>query len=80
MIGLPLSNATRRMAAPEGWDHAVHGICHTLEIYDADGWMISAWQPSEAERERLLNGAPVLLFIQGTNHPVVSVEVMEQPA
>ncbi|MHC2087201.1 hypothetical protein [Methylobacterium sp. CM6244] len=75
MISLPLADATRRMAAPEGWDHARDGICHTLEICDNDGWMISAWQPSPAEIERLRDGAPLFLHIQGTAHPVVALSI-----
>lgn len=75
MKAIPLTDATRRLGAPNGWDHERDGLCHTLEICDRDGWMISAWQPSPAELKRLNEGKPVFLFIQGTVHPVVSLDV-----
>jgi hypothetical protein len=76
MKSIPLSNATRRMGAPKDWDHETMGICHTLEICDRDGWMISAWQPTQQELERINAGQPIFLGIQGHDmHPVVSIEV-----
>lgn len=82
MNSLPLSDATRRLGAPKNWDHESDGLCHTLEICDRDGWMISAWQPSPAELDRIKSGQPIFLFIQGAVHPVVSlaVGVEERPA
>jgi len=75
MIALPLADATRRLGAPEGWDHDRDGVCHTLEILDRDGWMVSAWSPTVEELRRLLNGKPIFLHIQGTHHPVVAITV-----
>jgi hypothetical protein len=80
MLASPLIAPTRRLSAPEKWDHAEQGLCHTLEILDHDGWMISAWTPSEAEIKRLLAGSPVLLMIKGTIHPVVALDVAGNPA
>lgn len=80
MIALPIENATRRLGAPKQWDHAEEGICHTLEIVDRDGWMISAWKPSPAEIMRLAAGAPMFLHIQGASHPVVALVVGEKPS
>jgi hypothetical protein len=78
MTPLPLRDHTRRMAAPEGWNHETQGICGTLEIFDTpDGRMVSAWQPSPAELQRLSEGEPVILSIQGTAHPVVSLSVAD---
>lgn len=77
MDSLPLADCTRRMAAPANWDHAQDGICHTLEIVDRDGWMISAWKPTTAELVRLQEGQPLFLFIKGTIHPVVGLTVGE---
>ena len=77
MNSLPLADCTRRLGAPKQWDHAKDGLCHTLEICDRDGWMISAWQPTEAELKRIAEGKPVFLFIQGQVHPVVSLAVGE---
>jgi hypothetical protein len=75
MNALPLNNATRRLGAPLSWDHERDGICHTLDICDQDGWMTSAWRPSEMELARLNAGAPVYLQIGGSVHPVVSLFV-----
>ena len=77
MRSMPLENVTRRLGAPSSWDHAEEGLCHTLEIFDRDGWMISAWEPTPAERERLAAGARVFLHVQGTRHPVVGMSVEE---
>lgn len=83
MNSLPLTDATRRLGAPKRWDHSQEGICHTLEIHDRDGWMLSAWRPTEAELKRINEGQPIWLHIQGVSHPVVSlsvgVEETEQP-
>jgi hypothetical protein len=63
------------MAAPANWNHETDGICHTLEIWDVEGYMISGWLPSAAELERLQRGEPLFLHIQGTRHPVVGFSV-----
>lgn len=80
MHSIELTDATRRLAAPKNWDHGRDGICHTLEICDRDGFMISAWVPTEAERERIARGAPIFLHVQGVEHPVVGFSIGEVPA
>jgi hypothetical protein len=75
MKALPQYGHTRRLGAPKSWDHAEQGICHTLEIVDRDGFMVSAWQPTAAELARLNAGQPLYLGIQGTAHPVVFLKV-----
>jgi len=75
MHPLPLKCHTRRLAAPETWNHARSGLCHTLEIFDAGGWMTSAWRPSALELQRLAGGAPLFLMIGGAQHPVVNMAV-----
>jgi hypothetical protein len=75
MNSIPLTDATRRLGAPLNWNHETDGICHTLEICDRDGWMISAWMPTDAERQRIAEGAAVFLHIQGISHPVVGMSV-----
>jgi hypothetical protein len=72
MKSVPIENCTRRLGAPQEWDHSQAGICHTLEIVDTpDGFMVSAWRPSERELELLNQGRPILLGIKGRSHPVV---------
>jgi hypothetical protein len=78
MKALALKDCTRRLGAPPRWDHGWQGICHTLEICDRDGWMISAWRPTPAELARLNEGQPLFLHIAGTAHPVVALSVGEQ--
>lgn len=80
MKSLPLADCTRRLGAPAGWDHERDGLCHTLEICDRDGFMISAWMPSAAELQRLNDGQPLFLHIQGVAHPVVALSVGMEPA
>lgn len=80
MKSLPLTDATRRLGAPANWNHETDGICHTLEICDRDGFMISAWAPTDAERERIAKGAPIFLHIQGQTHPVVGFAIGDIPA
>lgn len=79
MHSIQLTDATRRLGAPKGWDHSRDGICHTLEICDRDGFMISAWMPSDAERARIAAGAPIFLHVQGVDHPVVGFTIGEAP-
>ena len=77
MDPMELTDATRRLGAPAEWNHEKDGICHTLDIHDRDGWMISAWQPTEAELARIAEGKPIFLHIQGSAHPVVALSVGE---
>ncbi len=41
--------------------------------------MVSAWEPTEQELARLVNGAKIELKVLGTIHPAVSVEVGDVP-
>lgn len=41
--------------------------------------MVTAWEPTPAEIERIRAGAPVLLRVLGTAHPPVMIEVGEAP-
>lgn len=76
MKSLPIDGHTRRLRAPSNWNHETDGICHTLEILDTpDGFMVSAWGMTDAERKRIADGAPLYLHIQGVQHPVVSMVV-----
>lgn len=77
MRNLELSDCTRRMGAPDDWDHERMGICHTIDICDRDGWMVSGWQPTPAEIEQLRRGASIWLMIRGEVHPVISLMVAD---
>ena len=82
MHSIPLQEPSRRLGAPKEWDHSEEGICHTLEIWDREGFMISGWRPSAKELEKLNAGEPLFSHIQGRAHPVVAMSVgyEKQPA
>jgi len=75
MNSIPLEKPDRRLGAPSNWNHETDGICHTLDIWDRDGFMISGWRPSAAELAKLNAGEPLFLHIRGTVHPVVALSV-----
>ncbi len=79
MRTIPIKGCTRRIGAPEGWDHEKDGICHTVEVVDQEidgsNWMTTAWIPKPDELKRLNDGMPILLMIMGSRHPVVSLQI-----
>jgi hypothetical protein len=75
MNSIPLENPSRRLGAPPNWNHETDGICHTLDIWDEAGSMISGWLPSAADLAKLNAGEPLFLHIVGTVHPVVCFSV-----
>ncbi len=75
MKSIPIKGHTRRIGAPVNWDHSEKGICHTIEVLDEGGWMMSAWLPTPKELEQLNAGYPIILSIGGNRHPVVSLVI-----
>lgn len=75
MKPVPLLNPDRRIGAPAGWDHEKDGLCHTIEVWDREGFMISAWRPTEKELEALNAGKCFYLAISGRVHPVIWMQV-----
>lgn len=79
-----IDGATRVFGAPAGHDNETEPLkISDLPIQDTilDGFpfMVSAWEPTPAELESLKKGAPILLYIGGNIHPVVSVIVGDIP-
>ncbi|WP_063807072.1 hypothetical protein [Burkholderia ubonensis] len=78
MLIREIEGATRRLGAPADWGQS-KSACDTLPIVDVETdngpFMVSAWQPTAEELAALNAGAPIRLWIQGTNHPVVALEV-----
>lgn len=74
---LDFEGATRRLGAPKDWNYEKDGICWGLDVIDHDGYMVSLWQPSPAELELLNQGKPVQLWVMGTGHPPVNLQVVE---
>jgi hypothetical protein len=79
MIPGRIPGATRVLGAPAGWDVSANGLCSGLAIRDCDGVMLSSWQPSPEEIERIVAGAPVHLYVWGAGHPPVALEVPLPP-
>lgn len=74
MTPFPIEPCTRRMISPSGMEDE----CNTLEINETHDpiWgnlMRSAWMPDDEERAAIASGAPVILSIVGTSHPVVAI-------
>lgn len=79
MIPQRIEGATRYLGAPPNWQPE-DGTCDHLAIKDEtlDGGapvMISAWEPTPDELQRLNEGKPVYLQIIGRGHPPVYVWV-----
>jgi hypothetical protein len=83
MLVARIPNATRVLGAPSGWDKSKQGTCGGLPIQDMDTsagpGMMSLWEPTPDELERLKAGAKVSLLVLGTVHPPVSVAVGMPP-
>lgn len=72
-----IEGATRILGAPQQWNHTI-SECQSLPIIDtAEGWMVSQWKPSYDEVETLRQGGTLLMWVHGTVHPVVGLDVSE---
>lgn len=71
-----IRGATRVLGKPNGMSDEQ---CSPLHIHDTviDGfpYMVSAWIPTPAEVELIKRGQPIFLYINGTTHPPVMLEV-----
>lgn len=81
MLVQRIQRHTRVLGAPPGWDPSVdkNGPCMGLPIRDTvlsqTCFMLSAHEPTPEELKALLEGAPLILGVQGINHPVVFLHV-----
>lgn len=80
MIPARVEGATRWLGAPRDWRPEENGDCSHLAIRDdfLDGGMpvmISAWEPTPAEIQKIIEGKPIYLQICGSAHPPVAVWV-----
>lgn len=75
---------TRIFGKPQDWNEAENGPCGALSVCDivSDGkkFMESLWTPTDEERAAIANGAPVVLWVSGTAHPVVALCVADPEA
>lgn len=81
MIIRRISGATRVLGQSQGY----FGLPVRDEVVDetVNGpktpCMVTAWEPTPDEIERLINGAPVHVRVLGTAHPPIMVDVGEVP-
>jgi hypothetical protein len=61
----------RVLGAPPGME----ADCGALEIYDDGKFLVSCWEPTDAEIEHIKNGGKVWLYIMGRMHPPVAIDV-----
>ena len=54
-------------------------VTHVIDPSDGTCWHISYWRPTPQEIEQLANGATVALFVMGSAHPPVALEVETTP-
>lgn len=75
MIPNAIEGTTRRIGKSQGYI----GLC-IRDIETSHGpAMVSSWQPTPAEVERIAAGAPILLMVLGTGHPPVNLEAGDIP-
>lgn len=82
MLPLRVRGHTRYLGAPVGWEPETQGHCGYLAVRDQidpdiGPEMVSAWEPTPDELERLNAGASILLYVVGTGHPPVMLAVGE---
>ena len=79
-IAKRILEATREFGAPSDWNNEPNSQpCGTLTIRDVStpqgNFMISAWEFTPEEIERLKNGETLKLWICGSIHPVIALTV-----
>ena len=73
MQALPLTNVTRVLAVDQP-EYEPLQICD-MPMLGGGNAMVSVWRPTEEERQQLINGGEIQLFILGTVHPPVMLVV-----
>jgi hypothetical protein len=63
--------ANKILTAPPGQEEEVYD----LPVWSDGARCISCWQPTEAEKAAIARGEPVWLWVIGSTHPPVAVEV-----
>lgn len=74
-----IAGADMIFGAPPDWNPDAMGECAGLPIRTIKTpqgeFMVSAWEPTAAEMQRMIEGEPVYLWVRGAGHPVVSITV-----
>jgi len=78
-----IDGANMTLGAPKNWkpgDLPVADLAIRAEqMFEGVQMMSSAWSPDPDELERIEEGAPIILTVIGSNHPVVAVSVGQTP-
>lgn len=80
MRSLRMKQPSMRVGAPLDWNEERDGPCGALDVQvfnDPLPCMMSAWRPNKEELALLNAGKPLLFFVYGNVHPVVSLEVQD---
>lgn len=78
MIVRRIEAATRVLGAPPDWKddgNSCVGLPVRDIMTDEGNFMVSAWEPTAEEIQRLQNGESLYLWVRGYGHPVVSITV-----
>lgn len=70
-----IDGATRVMLAPPGMENCKPLAIKDVDLQDGEHVMVSAWEPTPVELERLNAGGRVHLWIWGLGHPPVALTV-----
>ncbi len=71
-----IEGATRRIGKSQGYK----GLPLRDEVCPVNGpQMVTSWQPTPDEIERIVRGAPIYLTVLGIGHPPVCLDVGNVP-
>lgn len=76
MMNLAVEGTTRTLGKDQGY------LGLRIKDYigsDGNPGMLSSWEPSPDELARLNAGAPIYLYVLGSSHPPVAIEVGPLP-
>lgn len=71
MIINAIEGCTRRIGKSQGY----LGLPLRDEVIDGIHHMTSSWQPTPAELQALVDGAPIYVTLLGTAHPPIMVSI-----
>lgn len=83
MIVNRIEGCTRELGKSQGFaalpvrDTKVLIASHDGRTIEMDA-MVSSWEPTVEELKKMINGAPILLWVYGTKHPPIRIEVGEE--
>lgn len=79
MLPLRPARASHKYVAPSGREDDVGALHVAQEEHDGTSFLVSKWEPTPDELERLKAGAPIVLGLSVPHHPVVFLSVGYPP-